>query len=357
MDPIDQLIQLVQLDTKLEYEFQSALKTVIGVNPGKKNLVQLNKHFMELLIQINNKIQHKFHHELPFAKTDKYFDAMQINYTHCHDRASAHNHEVLVDLHNQNIILIGITKAPNRSTWAPIKIDTLNKEVTALYKILFIYPEYQMLVTYIPNIKYNPDICIGQGKLTGSNLETCHYALYGELSATMQIGYKNDLEGIRQRIIGQAIKTMWILNTEIKYIVDVCKNYDHNNPLPDFFSILYGKVCVLNSRWNYTATFAHIHFQLTRNEHLDSDINYFYTPDTEPQRILCEVGMTLIKWNRKNFITRSRMRKIGKIMSNIGSTFNPKHIIETICCMEYLSGPFRDLIQPMFEVMLVFQKN
>jgi|SRR5579872_5671990 len=354
MDPIEQLNQ----DTELEHEFRFALKSIIGISPGKKNVERLNQYFLGLLIQIKNKIRHR----LPFEKKEKYFDLMQINcsYDHRDPNLPIYTDEALVDLTsdgsgstNQNIILIGMVRASKR-IWEPIRMSCLNEEIAKINKILFVYPEYHILFTYITHVAYDPSICIKEGIMRVSNLKPLEYIVHGRLGMMIQFGYKNDPKRIVNEITCKAIKTMWILHTKIGYIIDIYNKCKINEFLPGFFNILCKRADQININRKDLTNYLHTGYIMLPEEYLFfSDLVHFYARNTKPQRILIEVSVILMEWKQTNCLSETSIRKAEKIMTNIGDIFDPRHIIETICCMEYLGGAFRDIIQMMFEIMLV----
>lgn len=322
---------------------------------GHPEIICLNTGFMKQLSSIRERIQNGLICQNYFPP----IDIIQISYSYVYREQVYENIQISTDDPTfQNIIVIG--DSIHNDGRIPIKIMETTNRVTNINNILFIYPDHHTIVSYqhLTRNRYKHPTA-AKVRTVDSRIKAYQLNLlepiswYGENPwdihkfVFIQFGFKTDIQGIYDRIVGSAIKIMWITNLKLENLF----THDCLSTLyiflPCYPEILYRHIhgillggCRECNNGDYSM--------------IDANATLFYTSLKEPMRLIIEMSNVLLQWIPKEVITFSYIAIFSDSMNRIGRVFNPNHIIGMICCMNHFGGAFRDLIQPMFEIMLMF---
>src|SRR5579872_3692881 len=211
------------------------MDALLTENPEK--VVRFNTAFMNQLSIIKEKIQT----ELSYRKYFPPIDIIQINYSYFDTEQINENLQISTDNPSfQNIIIIGDSIRDNKQI--PIKIMEMTNRVTNINNILFVYPDYHAIVSYrhLIGTRYDP-ITTTKIRTVNSHIQAYQLNLLEPISwhgenpwdtdkfVFMQFGFKTDIRGIHDRIVGSAIKIMWINNLQLENLFTpyfLCKLYE-----------------------------------------------------------------------------------------------------------------------------------
>jgi len=336
MNQVEKLNSYFAQHNKFEDEFQLIIELIVTHKPCESELMSIP--YVKLLTQVKKRIESEFLYEkINYCPIDKIRIESALIDNHPNTPIEVIGTATInTELVNsfQDIIILGVCID---SKWKPIPINNMihDKVINWVSSIIFIYPNYDVI------IEYNSSNELKAHHLNPFRPKYWNSVTpYGDVNTIIQFGYLTDPLGIDRRITGQAIKSMWILNLEMTQFSNAYNKCNRNDILPNIGDMLYRIFC---RRILHT-------FAPTKLSVCDMS---FYAPHTTPYEILYEMYFIFIQRTRPMLISKSYLMTFVNIISNIGGMFNPNHIIEIICCMEYLGGDFRDLIQIMFEIIIL----
>ena len=361
---MDRTEQLSKLNAILEFDkswsskindivWEFLLETqAIPCNQTQK-IVQLNAKFMDQLSQIKNEIQSESLTQLFHPLNDRCMDLVQINYS-----SKNLSKEVTIPLGTsnfQNIIIIGDVEyqpnSPFTFHYCPLEMLNLTHKIIEVNEILFIYPEYELIIRDRLTIKGRSlrrmaTIEVKAIKLDINPIFWCEGADYfREKSILIQFGNTTNPEEIRNRIVERTIKTLWSLYLQSNLQSNLQSIAEEI--LPHYSEIVWRRIHEIE----LDQQVVDLHGMPGA---FDDYIIAFYDPKSEPGRIVNEVSKILPQWIPKHLLTHLYIYHMyEKTMPQIGSYFDSKQIIEVICCMDYLGGYHRDLVPMMFEIIIV----
>jgi hypothetical protein len=323
-----------------------------------REIIELNTKFIDQLSQIKNEIQNESLTQLFHPLNDRCMDLVQVNYS---SKNGSMHKEVIVPLGTpnfKNIIIIGDIEYPTNTTplifqYRPLEMLDLTHKIVEVNEILFIYPEYELIIRDRLEINYGHlklatiTVQIEAVRLDINPIFWCQYASYLRRKGILiQFGYTTNPQEIRNRIVERTIKILWSSHLQLKMDFEIALNND-DQILPNYTEIVWRRIHNI-SLSNYVMDRHGMPGAF--NDHIIA----FYDSTSEPGRIVNEVSKVLPQWIPKHLLTHSYIHHMfEKTMLQIGDSLDSNQIIEVICCMEHFGEYLRDLVPIMFEIMMV----